>query len=404
MFVKDKHQGAHVLSFWFERRGAKGQVHVSYKLLDGTKHRCTPRSKVKHLDPLSDEQIRQILDAQITDRSGPVFPDYFLKHRPSFIKYLAKTASGITIDGYLMYLGRHIFPYLGHLKFEAWQSHISKWEIYLEGRVSDPHSRNVARTAIRKYLKFLHSKDLLKIIPTVLNEPVKRKDTFLPHDRLPTDDEYIAWLRLLKGKIKWCFAASIAFGLRPSEAALVMPADLIGATEVKGYTDHKHVISRALQLAKIQLFCDVTKAYKRETKVKIKDDDDDPKQGPYIAACTSKKIAKFLIETFDQGIPDEAVSYEDLYNTTKVEPLFDYTPHDFRRAHITSMAFEISDFFLVGNLHGHRSEDTTRRYFQFEMMRRRKLAGSNLKIKLIDDEDDAKENAEGSKTDRTGTD
>lgn len=78
------------------------------------------------------------------------------------------------------------------------------------------------------------------------------------------------------------------------------------------------------------------------------------------------------------------INYNELYNVIRENPFeFEYSPHDFRKAHITALALEVSDFFLVGNLHGHKSENTTRRYFQFEMTRRRKHGQRTSKLKLI---------------------
>jgi hypothetical protein len=113
VFVKDVHKGIHVRSFWFERRGKKNGVYVYYKLIDGSKHRCE-RSKLKHLDNLPDSRIELLLDEQITDRPRLLFPDFFEKKRAAFITFLRKTAKDSTIDGYMSYLGRHIFPYFGH--------------------------------------------------------------------------------------------------------------------------------------------------------------------------------------------------------------------------------------------------------------------------------------------------
>jgi integrase len=85
-----------------------------------------------------------------------------------------------------------------------------------------------------------------------------------------------------------------------------------------------------------------------------------------------------------KGFFHDEITYDELYNVVRQGSFkFDYSPHDFRKAHITTLALEVSDFFLVGNLHGHKSEATTRRYFQFELTRRRKHSNGAKKLQLI---------------------
>ena len=119
-----------VTSVWFERRGLKRQVSLSYKLLSDNISR-SPRHLSKWLDDKDDAFIRKELEGWkdrvnlAADQTSLHFPEFFLRQRTDFLKWCAKSAKSSTIEGYLHCLGRFVFPYfvlkLKQDKPERWQ-------------------------------------------------------------------------------------------------------------------------------------------------------------------------------------------------------------------------------------------------------------------------------------------
>ena len=373
-----------------------GVAEVGYKVFDGSKHKC-PRSRSRWLDGKPLEFIEAELQSwkdrvnRAAEVEGRYFPDFYSKHRAAFLKWCHKTAKQSTISGYESHLGNHIFPYfclrLRKDEPKEWADHITNWEKYLEKKVDTPRTRNYARSALRRYFKFLFSRRIIDDIPSFYNEPERSKgpqEQVIPGDTLPDWSDIVGWLKTLPpGRERFVITVAAAFGIRPSEALGADKYKLIGGNEIDSYPSKAHIINQARKHDVASLFLEVDFAVKKKqgdstiTKV-IGEIDDDPKSGPYLASCIDHEIANFLLELISNKENEDTVDYDHVYKYLKANatdfngfPFSQYALRDFRRYHITMSAYAYGDLFLVARLHGQKSEEIVKRYYQWEQTRRR---------------------------------
>ena len=388
-----------ITSVWYERRGKKGNVSVLYKLLGEGIYR-SPRELTVWFDNKESEFITKELEnwkGRVnleTDFTDAFFPDFFLRERTAFLRWLCKTAKPITIEGYLFLLGRFVFPFfvqkMREMSPHRWKDSYPEWDQFISKAITTSAGRNRARTALRRYLKFLKAKGNMDspVLPSNENERrVHREGEILPGE-LPDWKQLTDWLKSLPpGKARWIVTMCAAFGIRISEACVAMPEHLIGQGHLEEIQRVNDIIRKAVDTNLVSAFLTVNEAKKRQIKDinvlnTVGDADEDPKTGPYIACCSSIELANFivhLIETKEyEGQASSHFVYRFIKGQANLDPAYPfsaYSPHDFRRLHITLQAFELQSFFIVAQLHGHSSEETTKRYYQWGLSRRQKKAG-----------------------------
>lgn len=394
-----------VTSVWIQRRGKSNTVSAGYKLIDGGIFRC-PRSTTAWLDDKEDVFVEKELEdwkARVNQDTGfrsEFFPDFFLRHKNEFIRWCKKSAKGVSIEGYLFYLGRFVFPFFVQKMREndivKWRSSYSDWDTFLATSLESLDSRNKARTALRRYLKFVEAKgDLKENLLMPRNELARRSSR--EGDVIPGELPYWAditnWLRSLQpGKIRWVLTICAAFGVRISEGLAAEPEQLIGADDIDRAELGNRVIQRARETGSMVAFLVVDEAQKRPVKdvsvVRIVGDvDDEPKTGPYTAGCSSPELGQLLLELCDAKEFEGEIEYDTVYNFIKSQanidqdyPFSSYSPHDFRRLHITLQTLDLLSFFIVSQLHGQKSEDVAKRYYQWGLMKRRRRTGTAFKL------------------------
>lgn len=394
-----------ITSVWFNRRGKTKQVSVSYKVMSHGVFR-SPRSSTSWLDDKDDLFIEKELDgwkARVNQDSGSsseFFPDFFLRQRPDYIRWCSKSAKAVSIEGYLFYLGRFVFPFFIQRLREQdptrWRASYTEWEAYLTSALDSLDSRNKARTALRRYLKFLEAKGKTKeVLLLPRNETARRKQRegdVLPGE-LPDWADASAWLRSLPaGRPRWVLAICAAFGVRISEALTVRPEHLIGHADVSNAQLGNGIIQKVFETGQMVAFLNVDEAQKRAIKDShvlkaMGDVDDEPKTGPYTAGCNSQELGQLVLEMCESGEHAGETDHNEVYKFIKAQnnldasyPFSEYSPHDFRRLHITLQALDLQSFFMVAQLHGHSSEDTTKRYYQWGHMKRRRKSGSAFQL------------------------
>jgi integrase len=388
-----------ITSVWFERRGKKKQVCTSYKLLGDGIYR-TPRSLSIWLDDKDDVFIAKELENwkakvnQETDFASAHFPDFFLRQRTDFLKWCAKSAKPITIEGYLFFLGRFVFPFfvqrMREPSPERWKGSYQEWDEHISRSLASQSARNRARTALRRYLKYLKAKGHVEapILPSnETSRKPQREGDVLPGE-LPDWGHVRDWLvSLPPGKARWIVTICAAFGVRISEAMAAQPEHLIGEAHLEEIQRTNDLIRKAHETGPAVAFLSVIEARKRRIRDvsivrAIGDVDDDPKTGPYLACCTSSELAELIVQLIMNGEHEGPASYDLAYRFIKEQTDLDpsypfslYSPHDFRRLHITLQTFEFQSFFIVAQLHGHSSEETTKKYYQWGLARRQKKTG-----------------------------
>lgn len=234
-------------SVWWVFRGKQNQVHVSYKVLGEGQFR-SPRKLCKWLDGKPPEFITHELNLwkervnRVSDSPDAYLPDFFLKHQTEFIKWCHKTARQSTVQSYLGLLAQHVFPFFTIRMRESdvrkWGKLISEYNRFIEHKIKTVRSRNTARTALRRYLKFLIYKGALSEMPTILNEAesLKAQEKVLPGDKLPSWVHIHRWISSLpRGRSRWVITLCAAFGIWVSEALAARPGDLIGKAQLDNY-------------------------------------------------------------------------------------------------------------------------------------------------------------------------
>lgn len=388
-------------------------VYVQYKIHGESKQFRCPRSKTLWLDSQNIDYAKHIVDEwkKANNNStgvGSLLPDFYMKHRGAFIKWLSSSAEHSTIQGYEDALKMYVFPYIvERLKIKSVQKWdntvISKWDAFLMKQIENSNSRNRKRTALRRYLKFLKRTNEILIIPQIINESISRnsKEVPLPGDSLPDWKDVLKWLKSLpSGRYRFIRAVTLGFGLRISEALLVDPDDFIGMESLNDLSSRNDFVSKAIDQKAGYLFLNVDKAVKRNISKEItafigKEQDLTPKSGSYIACCTNKEMARFIVKMINEnenqldGKPDE------MYKTReRLKPdlsgfkFHEYRPHDDRRLNITLQCLDLSLSIqdcveAVCMFHGQSSRDVFNRYFQWGKTQRRKQKrekGTKLKI------------------------
>lgn len=418
-YFKDEHENKGCYVTWADviDRGGNS-MSVLYKIQGEIKQFRTPRWKTVWLDDKGLEQAKFIVEEWKKSNNnstgkGSLLPDFYLKHRKVYLKWLANTARSSTISNYEADLEQYVFPYmitrLALSSTKQWtQDAISKWDSHISGLILEASSRNRKRTSFNRYLKFLFQHKEIKVLPTLLFESNKRKtkETIIPGD-LPQWGDVLIWLKSLPpGRFRFVRAVSMGFGLRISEAISIEIGDFIGDEFKDDLLTRSSFVSKIVEKELGILFLEVTRAEKKKIRselIKIlgEEENDDPKSGPYTACCTSKEIAEFIIELINNGEHEMELTKDQVYkirnqlatNNTKFK--FDqYRPHDDRRLNITlqclDLCTEINDVVeICCQLHGQSSREVFSRYFQWgQMQRRLQKKGSRQLLTIISKKSD----------------
>lgn len=411
-FVKEhEHQGHYITWAGVVDRG-NGSISVAYKVLGVSKQFRCPRWKTVWFDKYGLDFAKNAVEewkksCNNSTGKGDFIPQFYLKHRKDFIKWLSASASHSTIQGYEIALRQYVFPYLV-VKLQLnepikWTNDsISNWDASLMSTVMEIGSRNRKRTAFRRYLKFLKRMNIIKVVPQIFDESQSRNttETPIPGD-LPDWTNALTWLRTLPaGKYRFTRAITMAFGLRISEAVSVTEDDFIGEESKDELSARNDFISRLIEKKLGYLFLNVNKAEKKRVNIDIikflgKEQSNEPKSGPYIACCTSLDMANFILELIENNEHLGEFSRDDVYRIKKSITSdqsgfkFDkYNPHDDRRLNITlqclDLGMNVNDVVeICCTLHGQSSRDVFSRYFQWGQTQRRKQKrqlGTKLKI------------------------
>ena len=406
-----EHKGHYVTWAGVVDRG-NGALYVQYKIMGESKQFRCPRYKTVWFDQHGIDYAKSIVSEwkKANNNSSGVgyyLPDFYLKHRKQFVKWLHNTASHTTIQGYENALKQYVFPYLV-VKLQLnnpkkWNNDvISNWDAFLVSKIDKVTSRNRKRTAFRRYLKFLKRMNEIKVIPQIFDETASRDttETPIPGD-LPEWKDALEWLKTLpQGRYRFVRAVSMGFGLRISEAVAVTEDDFIGEESKDELSSRNDFISRLIEKGLGYLFLNVNKAEKRKVNKEIinylgKEPSKDPKSGPYIACCTNLEMASFILELINNEEHLGEFTRDDVYKVKKSIPtdktkfkFAEYNPHDDRRLNITlqclDLGMNVNDVVeICCFLHGQSSRDVFNRYFQWGQTQRRKQKrkeGVKLKV------------------------
>jgi len=385
---------------------------VQYKILGESKQFRCPRWKSTWFDKFGIEFANNIVstwknESNNSTGKGDYNPPFYLKHRKDFVKWLSNSASHLTIQGYERGLRHYVFPYLV-VKLQLsdptkWTNDsIASWDAFLSTTIEQVSSRNRIRTAFRRYLKFLKRMNIIKIIPQIIDESTPRDtlETPIPGD-LPEWSDALKWLKSLPaGRYRFTRAVCTAFGLRISEAVSVTEDDFIGEESTEELSTRNDFISRLIEKKLGYLFLNVNKAEKRKVNKDIinflgKEQNNDPKSGPYIACCTNLELATYILELIENEEHIGEFTRDEVYrikktisNDTSGFKFHKYNPHDDRRLNITlqclDLGMNVNDVVeICCTLHGQSSRDVFSRYFQWGQTQRRKQKrkqGAKLKV------------------------
>lgn len=412
-FLNPLHENKNLFISWADAvdRG-NGQISVLYKILGERKQFRSPRFKSAYLDELGIEYAKLAVSKWKNVHNnkkgkGDLLPPFYLSHREEFLSFLYQKARHTTIEGYESTLRQYVFPYfVSKLKIldpNKWdQDTIGAWENYLLEHLPKATSRNRKRTAFRRYLKFLKSKQIIKIVPQILDEQTVResKETPIPGE-LPHWNDVLDWLKQLPpGRYRFVRTVAVSFGLRISEALAVEELDFIGEEEVEDLKKRGDFISQVISKGKGFLLLQVNKATKKTIRndlIKILGGNinKEPKSGPYTACCTNQEMAEFLVELIENGEHIGELKKDQIYRIINALPIDSskfnfhlYRPHDDRRLNITLQCLDLSNDITdvietVCTLHGQSSRDVFNRYFQWGLTQRRKVSrkkGSKLRV------------------------
>jgi integrase len=413
-FFKEDHEKSGLLITWADAvdRG-NGSISILYKVQNDKKqHRC-PRWKTVWLDGKGLDYAKLVVSNWKNGNNnslgkGSLFPDFYIQHRKDFLKWLHNSAGHTTIEGYENALKQYVFPYLvGRLELTSpkkWNLEaIAKWEAFLCDQELTVNSRNRKRTAFRRYLKFLKRRNIIKVVPQIFDETVKRTsiETPIPGE-LPEWTDVVKWLKgLPAGRYRFVRTIGMAFGLRISEAMAIEYEDFIGAGAEEFQTKRNDFISKIIDKELGALFLNVNRANKRIVSKELinligEDQDTTPKSGQYTACCTNTDIAEFILEMIENDEHNMELSKDEVYRIKDKMPVdtspykfHQYCPHDDRRLNITlqclDLSMDISDVIeICCLLHGQSSRDVFNRYFQWgQMQRRKKNIAKGEKLKLF---------------------
>lgn len=143
-------------------------------------------------------------------------------------------------------------------------------------------------------------------------------------------------------------------------------------------------------------FLHVSKAEKVKAKNKnvaaqLGDPDDDPKSGPYYAACLSFELGQMIADAMKRGehIRPQGFTLHSIKNWLEKLPrdetavmFHEWRTHDFRRCHVTLSALAWGSFGDVAEAHGQASELTARRYFQWGLAMKRSEESVEFELNL----------------------
>lgn len=393
-YFKPTHRNSlYIISAWFERRGNKNQVHVSYQIKDG-KFR-TPRQQCKHLDNKEDALITRELrrwkdrvngTPGLSAERSPL-PSY-LKHRSYYIKWLARTATSSTINNYIHDLETHCFGYFYGIrsidKVEKFPKFYSEWITWLQktGKASKTIKHCVQ--ALRKYIAFLSYQKGYSAIPLPVSPPLKKEEASLPGNLLPGWEEIVIWLKSLPpGPERWAITLMAAFGIRVSESLAMTRSNLFGKKDVDQLTTNQliqHVVSKHNPLLFLAVDVAVKQNIADKNVILYTQFTNKPKTGSYISACYNREIAVF-IQKLVKNHEYEGTTTKDktrkAIRQSRHPILSQYSNHDLRGLNITLQAIDIRDFEIVSRLHGHKSVQVTQGYYKLGLELTRKVRVSD---------------------------
>jgi integrase len=207
-------------------RDKAGRVYLQVYDPEKKRGRVLPRHESRHLDELSDEEIRAILK--------PVQPTPKLtaveQHGRDWLTYLDEQA-GLdpqTVKQRKSGLARFVFPFFVHemkLPVEDWPNHTAKFYKWLASRDSTAAQIRVANTALRKFYKWLGEENIVKPVELALRTG-KRETKDTPLIRPVSPEEVLKWARECPiPHLKFIGLAGYFFSLRPQEVFALRPED-----------------------------------------------------------------------------------------------------------------------------------------------------------------------------------
>jgi integrase len=409
-YFRDEHAaGAHVVTFARPYRDDVGRTRVMYSV-DGQPARESPRPLVAWLDDqdiLFVQREVQLWRDRVNEMAGAMdalYPDFFQRHQADYIVFAGRTAGAGTVDRYFGLLGRYVFPFFVGTMHESnaakWAGMYPAFRTFLL-RDLEPASANIVLGVLRSYLRFLEYRGEYRNLMKPENERIRKRDEgkVLPCDILPEFADAAGYLRALEpGYFRWLLTLCAAFGVRISEAVATTSGDLVGADELAAVTKSNDRLAKVNEKFRPIAMLQVSAAKKQKMEHEAVErllgtPNDEPKTGPYVAACISRELGELLVEMLDAG-ENEPGDLAGLAKTTWYSYLealaVDHSQagfhrwlfHDYRRLHITLLALDWSDFWDVAHVHGQRSPSTAMRYYQWGLVRRRRTKAAKFRLNL----------------------
>ncbi len=416
-YLRPEHRkGIHQIGYLgFQKRGQS--ICVLYMLTGSRIQYRSFRKDCKHLDELPPEAIEVTLEQwksvynQSYGAVGTIYPEFYLANKSNFFKYLQNEGAGTeTIDSYNSYLGNHIFPFmtnkLGLKNPKEYKNiHIDKWEQSIAKTFSHASTRNRARTAFRRYLKFLKRKGLIDAIPQIINEREVRdtREKPIPCDYLPDYKEVVAYIKKLpRSKFRFLWTLTFAFGVRIGEALCVERKDVYDKSDLEFISDSRSVVSFLTDKKLAYLFLKIDRSRKKPARdavlklISKGEKEGKTKSGDYFACCSNLEIANFIVELIENGEHEMELDrnehnyFRHFKEDTSSATFHLWRFHDARRYHITMQTLDFMELpnkiDIICELHAHHSQQTFKKYFQWGLMHKRleKRAGDkSKKITLI---------------------
>ncbi len=408
-YFKPEHKADEVvITFAKPYRDTLGRTKVQYKIGSDKTIHVTPRHLCAWLDDqdvlFARAEIRNWKDRvnESVGSYGLVYPEFFKKHQDEFIRFVGRTARASTVDNYYSALGRYVFPFfvskLHENNVSKWADHYPAFRSFVLEAAGISFTNSVL-TALRRYLGFLEYKGIYKQLHAPKNEKARRdrKEGKVLPGELPSWEDVASYIsRLNPGYFRWLLTLCIAFGIRISEAMMVEEAHLLGKEEMESMSKNNDFLNRVNSKYKPVAFLSVDGAEKRDLVNKevariLGEPTDDPKTGPYTAACISKEMGLLVVEMLANGEHEKPEGFDKIKACAMIQEMavdnsafqFDkWRFHDGRRFHITMLALEWGEFWDVAQAHGHASVETTKRYYQWGLVQRRKKKSGKFALNL----------------------
>lgn len=310
-------------------RDKAGRVYLQVYDPEKRRGRVLPRHESRHLDDMSDEEIRAILKpVAVTPKLSDAE-----KLGKDWLRYLGEEM-GLdrqTVRQRQSGLERFVYPFFIHeskLPVEEWPNHTAKFYRWLVARNSTASQIRVANTALSIFYKWLGEENILKPTKLALRTG-KRGARETPLIRTVSPEEVLKWAKKCPiPHVKFIGLAGYFFSLRPQEVFALCREDFNHTAAIETLESVKVMksVSMGMKLA----------VYVAKQKQNAGTVSPDAKKGSKgWVCCFHNEAADMLIEMLSHMRTGETIcrwNNKKLYDDWKTHGLKDVSVKDLRRA------------------------------------------------------------------------